>query len=137
MVLSHKKCVAALCLPVGVMIWTIAFAGDVMIRQAPMEQWLDFGAFAACVAFFAGLAVTAWWSRIVMAHQQADCAGLLADSRQVIHDLAWIPLGFTLILSTPFFLVAVAGVIGAYYVLGRLERWQRAPAAKVDDAEAV
>lgn len=136
MVITHKKCVVALCVPVAVMIWMIAYAGDVMIRQAPVDQWLDFGAFAACVAFFAGLVATGWWARMVMSHQQGDCASLLTDSRQVIHDLAWLPLGFTLILSTPFFIVAVAGVIGAYYVLGRLERWQRTPVATGNDAEA-
>lgn len=125
--MTRKKCVALLCLPIATMIWTIGYAGDVMVRQAPVEQWLDFGVFAACIGFFAGLAATAWWTRLILAHRPGDCAALIADARQVIHDIAWLPLGFTLILSTPLFIVAVAGVIGAYYVLGRMERVERAP----------
>lgn len=131
--MTRKKCVAALCLPVAAMIWTFGYVGDVMVRQAPSEQWLDFGVFAAAVGFFAGLVATAWWTRMILANRQGDCASLIADARQVIHDIAWLPLGFTLILSTPYFIVAVAGVIGAYYILGRLERIERSqPDAAAD-----
>lgn len=127
--MDRKKNVLILCLPLAAMIGVTAWAGNHLVKQYPVEQRLDVTVLAAVGAVIVGVLLTAWWGQLSLQRRGIDRTALLADAQQAMHDYAWLPVAFALYLSTALFVIAVAALTGAWYMLDRFSRIERDRAA--------